>query len=115
MVFNHVAKKPKPVVCVHCRLSQERVLKQTFLGFFKFTCEECEKESTYPLSTAYVVIYGLAILAFFVGLFFGRVQAVILAVGGGIALAYDYSIRRAANHAKANARSLGEVTADTFE
>ena len=110
-----MAKKPKHVVCVDCRLGQEQTLKQTFLGFFRFTCRDCEVVSTYPLSMGYRVIYGLAILSF-VGLFVnGTAPCGILGVGGIIALAYDFGIRRRANEAIANERSAGEVFAETFK
>jgi len=104
-----MATKPKHVVCVHCHLGQEQELKQTFLGFFTFRCAECKKENTYPLSDGYIVIYGIALVLFVVGLASGRMVAVILAVGGGIALGYDFTIRRAAKEAQANERKAGET------
>lgn len=110
-----MAKKPKHVVCLHCRLGQERELKQTFLGFFKFTCAQCEKESTYPLSNGYLAVYALAILGFVVGLAMGRVRFVILGVAGLFALAFDFKIRRAAKEARAHERTCGEVIAEVFE
>jgi len=110
-----MAKKSKHVVCVHCYLGQERPLKRTFLGFFKFTCRECDEESKYPLSTGYRVIYGLSILSLAVLFFGGRAPCAVLSFGGAIALAYDFGIRRRANDAIAKERSMGEVVADVFK
>jgi len=109
-----MAKKPKRVVCTACNLTQDRMLKQTFLGFYTFQCEECAERVQYPLSTTYVVIYALSILSL-VGLFFGRGACGVLAVGGIVALSFDVGIRRRVKAAESSARTRGEVVADTFK
>ncbi|MFT5354702.1 MAG: hypothetical protein ACI9KE_001910 [Polyangiales bacterium] len=110
-----MAKQPKHVVCTQCRLGQERVMKQSFLGFFKFACEECETQNTYPLSMTYAVIYGLAILSAVATGFLGEFRCGILAIGGVLALAFDFGIRRRAKEALKNERSKGQVVADVFK
>ncbi|MEM9070346.1 MAG: hypothetical protein AAGE52_17710 [Myxococcota bacterium] len=110
-----MAKKPKHVVCTHCHLGQERVLKQTFLGFFRFICEECQEENTYPLPPTYVAIYGIAIVASLVSILQGGSRIGILAIGGAIALAYDFNIRRNAKEAQSKERTLGQVVSREFE
>lgn len=110
-----MAKKAKHVVCTHCRLGQERVLKQSFLGFYKFACEECQAENTYPLSTGYAVIYGLAIAFAVITGVRGEFRCGILAIGGVFALAFDFGIRRRAKEAQQNERSKGQVVADVFK
>ena len=110
-----MAKRPKHVVCTQCRLGQERVLKRSFLGFFKFACEECETQSTYPLSMGYVAIYALAILFAVVTGVFGEFRCGLLAIGGVFALAFDFGIRRRANEAIKNERSKGQVVAEVFK
>lgn len=109
-----MAKKPKHVVCTQCRLGQDQVMKQSFLGFFKFVCEECKTENTYPLSMGYAVIYGLAILTAVVTGARGEFRCGILAIGGIVALAFDFGIRRRAKEAIKNERSKGQVVADVF-
>lgn len=109
-----MAKKPRRVVCTGCNLGQDRVLKQTFLGFFRFDCEECGEQVTYPLPTSYVVIYALAILSLF-GLVVGKGACGVLAIGGIIALSFDIGIRRRVKAAEAHERTRGEVVAETFE
>ncbi|MBO6936379.1 MAG: hypothetical protein JJ863_15515 [Deltaproteobacteria bacterium] len=109
-----MAKKPKRVVCTACNLGQDQVLKQTFLGFYTFQCEECGEKVQYPLSATYVAIYALSILSLF-GLFFGRGACGVLAVGGVVALALDVGIRRRVKAAEAHERTRGEVIAETFE
>ena len=109
-----MAKKLEHVVCTHCHLGQEQTLKQSFLGFYKFQCRGCNESNTYPLPTSYVVIYGLAIVLALVSLLFGQLRATILAIGGLIALASDFGIRRRAKHARENERREGEIVADVF-
>ena len=104
-----MANKMKHVVCVHCHLGHTRELKQTFLGFFKFTCHDCKKESTYPLSTGYVIIYGIALALFAIGLASGRMQAVVLGVAGCIALTSNHTIGRKVKEAQANERAPRKV------
>lgn len=72
-------------------------------------------ESTYPLSTGYVIIYGIALALFVLGLLSGRPQAVILGVGGAIAFGYDFTIRQRAKEAKAKERTLGEGAAKSLD
>lgn len=110
-----MAKKPKHVVCTQCRLGQDQVMKQSFLGFFKFACEECKTANTYPLSMGYAVIYGLSILIAVVTSARGEFRCGILAIGGIFALAFDFGIRRRANEAIKNERSKGQVVADVFK
>lgn len=110
-----MAKKPKRVVCTSCNLGQEQVLKQTFLGFFRFDCEECRETVTYPLPTSYVVIYALALLTI-VGFAFGKTPICgVLAIGGIVALSFDVGIRRRVKAAEAHERTRGEVIAEIFE
>jgi hypothetical protein len=104
-----MAKNMKHVVCLHCNLGHTRELKQTFLGFFKFTCHDCKKESTYPLSTGYVIIYGIALALFAIGLASGRMQAVVLGVAGCIALTSNHTIRGKVKEAKAKEREPRKV------
>jgi hypothetical protein len=110
-----MAKKPRHVVCTSCHLGQEQTPKQTFLGFYRFDCEECQTRVEYPLPTSYVVIYAMAI-ASLIGLAFGLPVGcgVILGVAGIIALVYDVGVRRRVREAEARERSLGDVRAETF-
>lgn len=110
-----MAKKAKHVACVHCRLGQERVLKQSFLGFYKFACEECEVESTYPLPTSYVAIYALSIVVAVVSGAMGQYRCGVLAAFGVIALAYNMGIYARSKAALAGERSKGQVVADQFK
>lgn len=90
-------------------------MKQSFLGFYKFACEECQAESTYPLSMAYVAIYGLAIFIAVATAASGEFRCGILAIGGVVALAFDLGIRKRAKEALAGERSKGQVVADVFK
>lgn len=108
--------RPTHVVCFSCHQGQERELKKSFLGFPSFRCESCGASSAYPLSTAYVVIYGasfaLCLLATIarrgVGCF------LILALAAIPAIALDMRARRKARFAEAHEKSRGERLAEPF-
>jgi hypothetical protein len=47
--------------CLHCGQFCRRKPKRTFLGFRKTSCQDCGRESLYPLSTNYVRVYWIAL------------------------------------------------------
>lgn len=49
--------KEQKVICDKCETSFESSPKQSFLGFLVFTCPRCAEKTTYPLRTAYRIIY----------------------------------------------------------
>ena len=110
-----MAKKPKHVACVECRLGQERILKQSFMGFYKFSCEECEAKNTYPLPMSYVAIYGASIVIAVVTAAIGIYRCGGLAVFGLVALLYNIGIRNRSKEALENERSKTQLVADVFK
>lgn len=56
--------------------------KKTFLGFRKFSCQRCPNVELFPLTTTYVIIYGLVLCG-------AAVRVVSAAQGGADAVAHQ--------------------------
>lgn len=108
--------RPAHVVCLSCHLGQERELKKTFLGFPSFRCESCGASSTYPLSTAYFVIYGASFAICLLAMIARRGVGcfLILALAAIPAIALDMRARKKVRFAKAREKSRSEQLADPF-
>ena len=85
---------PINAVCTACKHNFTAVPKKTFLGFQKFVCPACAKDTKYPLTSGYSIAYWfffalMALTIFNEGLQGSIGLAVILGIGCAVALFKD--------------------------
>jgi hypothetical protein len=54
--------KLTPATCTHCGHQFDAVARKSFLGFQKFTCEQCRKEFTSALFRGYRITYWVLLV-----------------------------------------------------
>lgn len=87
------------IVCGHCKHLIDGKPRATLLGFQKYTCSSCGKETTYPLTGGYRLIYWLLVVMAVIGLISYAAQGEwaipgALGVATVIALVQDYRLRK---------------------
>lgn len=87
------------VVCENCGLPIDGKPWKTFLGFQKYTCPSCNKNTLYPLTRTYRVIYwccfAVGCIAFLSYVSQGEIPVPgLLGVATAVALVRDYQLRK---------------------
>lgn len=92
-------------ICEHCGKLIDEKPRVSFLGFQRHTCPSCGKDTMYPLTRGYRLIYRLLLVMALLGFISYAAQGQIaipgvLGIATIVALVQDYRLRKKVKSAK---------------